>query len=45
MVDGEDSGGHEPGQAQDGVDDDADGDNEEVQVVPASFLNKDKTFL
>ena len=38
MIDGEDSGGHEPGDPQDRVDHDAHSHDQQVQVVPAPFL-------
>ena len=40
MVEGEDGGGDEPGEAQDRVDEDADGDDQQVEVVAAAFLDK-----
>ncbi len=42
MVDGQDGGRHEPGQAEDGADDDQEGHHEQVQVVTAAFLLKQK---
>ena len=35
VVDGEHGSGDEPGESEDGADDDEDGHNEEVQVVPS----------
>ena len=38
VVNGEDGSGDEPGYAEDGVDDDAQRHQQEVQVVPATLL-------
>ena len=39
MVNGKDGGGHEPGDTQDGVDDDTDSHDQQVQVIATTFLN------
>ena len=38
VVDGEHGGGDEPGEAEDGADDDQEGHDEEVEVVATAFL-------
>ena len=40
VIDGQDGGRDEPGQAEDGADDDKEGDDEQVQMITASFLLK-----
>jgi hypothetical protein len=40
MIDGQDRGGHEPGKAEQGADDDKYCNYEEIQVVAASFLQQ-----
>ena len=43
MVNGEDGGGHEPRKTHDGADHDQDGQDQQVQVVAAPFLNSTHT--
>jgi hypothetical protein len=45
VVDGQHGGRHEPGQAEDGADDDQEGHHEQIQVVAAAFLLKQNNCI
>ena len=45
VVDGGDRGGLAPRHAEDGAEDDHDGNDEQVQMVPAAFLQTTTTTL
>ena len=45
VVNGEDGSGDEPGDAEDGVDDDTQRHQQQVQVVPASLLQYTENII
>ena len=45
MVDGEHGGSHEPGQTEDGTDDNENSDDQKIEVVAAALLQMGKTAI